>query len=475
LADGELDKQLALLQSWLFAAPRMTPDASDPQGDAPKTTLGRRSRYINQLIAGEISALTRYYDSLLQWLPRQEDAGLLLALVDAPRKKLIQNGGSLPDLTAEEDRRTAVLINGTLNHHFDIQSIFLDLHAHLSHTSRVVVVLYNSYLRGLYRLANFLGLRKGELPSTFITRLDLEDLARLTGLQIVRQRPCAYFPWRCFGLGEIMNRVLPLVPLFRWLSLAYVVTLRPMKARPRAGLTCIIPARNEKGNIEDALRRFPALGCPVEIIFVEGHSTDGTWEEIQRVAKLYEGRFQIKTLQQSGKGKADAVRLGFAHATQPLLTILDADLTMPPEMLSRFYNAYSEGHADFINGSRLIYPMEGEAMRFLNRLGNVFFAKALSWVLDTRLSDSLCGTKLLARHDYERMRAWRRDFGDFDPFGDFELLFPAAVLGLGSVDIPVRYLARQYGSTSIHRFSHGWQLLRMTCIGLFRIKIGGRF
>ena len=450
----------------------MKPEASTPQGDAPQTSTGSRSRYINRLIADEISALTKYYDSLLQWLPRQQDAGLLLALIDAPEKRLLQNDESLPDLTGEEDRRTAVLLNGTLNHHFDIQGIFLDLQAHLSHTSRVVVVLYNSYLRSLYHLANFLGLRKGELPSTFITRVDLDNLAQLTGLRIVRQRPCVYFPWRCFGLGEVINRFLPLVPLFRWLSLAYVVTLRPVKPRSRAGLTCVVPARNEKGNIEDALRRFPALGCPVEIIFVEGHSTDGTWEEIQRVAKLYEGRFQIKTLQQSGKGKADAVRLGFAHATQPLLTILDADLTMPPHMLSRFYAAYSEGHADFINGSRLIYPMEGEAMRFLNRLGNVFFAKALSWVLDTRLGDSLCGTKLLARHDYERMRAWRRDFGDFDPFGDFELLFPAAILGLGLVDVPVRYLARQYGSTNIHRFSHGWELLRMTCIGFLRIKIG---
>jgi glycosyltransferase involved in cell wall biosynthesis len=192
------------------------------------------------------------------------------------------------------------------------------------------------------------------------------------------------------------------------------------------------------------------------------------------VAKRYEKRFPIKTLQQSGKGKADAVRLGFAHATQPLLTILDADLTMPPEMLSRFCDAYSEGHADFINGSRLVYPMEGDAMRFLNRLGNVFFAKALSWVLDARLSDSLCGTKLLARHDYERMRLWQRDFGDFDPFGDFELLFPAAVLGLGFVDVPVRYLARGYGSTNIHRFSHGWELLKMTGIGFLRIKLGRR-
>ena len=364
------------------------------------------------------------------------------------------------------------MINGTLNHHLDIQGLLQELRTRLCHTSRVVVVLYNSYLRSLYRAANVLRLRKGELPSTFITRVDLENLAELTGLQIVRQRPCGYFPWRWFGLGDVINRLLPLVPLVRWLSLTYIVTLRPVLPRPRLGITCVIPARNEKGNIEDALRRFPDLGCPVEIIFVEGHSTDGTWEEIRRVAGLYGERFRIKAFQQRGKGKADAVRLGFSHAGEPLLTILDADLTMPPEMLSRFYEAYAGGHADFINGSRLIYPMEGEAMRFLNRLGNVFFAKALSWVLDTRLSDSLCGTKLLARHDYERMIAWRRDFGDFDPFGDFELLFPAAVLGLDVVDIPVRYLARQYGSTNIHRFSHGWQLFRMTCIGLLRIKIG---
>jgi glycosyltransferase involved in cell wall biosynthesis len=242
--------------------------------------------------------------------------------------------------------------------------------------------------------------------------------------------------------------------------------------RSRPGLTCVIPARNERGNIEAALQRFPPLGCPLEIVFVEGHSTDGTWEEIQRVANAYSHQFRIRTLQQTGKGKADAVRLGFAHATEPLLTILDADLTMPPEMLPRFYNAYCEGHGEFINGSRLVYPMEGEAMRFFNRLGNVFFAKALGWVLDHHLTDSLCGTKLLMRSDYGRIQAWRRDFGDFDPFGDFELLFPAAVLGLGTVDVPVRYLARRYGSTNISRFRHGVRLLRMTLIGFLRIKLG---
>ncbi|MBP1635338.1 MAG: glycosyl transferase, family 2, partial [Acidobacteria bacterium] len=180
----------------------------------------------------------------------------------------------------------------------------------------------------------------------------------------------------------------------------------------------------------------------------------------------------IVALQQEGRGKADAVRLGFSRASGDLVTILDADLTMPPEDLTRFYDAYCRGMGDFVNGTRLVYPMEGEAMRFLNRLGNVFFAKLLGYVLDSPIGDSLCGTKLLARRDYERFVRWRGDFGDFDPFGDFELLFPAAVLGAGIVNLPVYYRARTYGSTNIRRFRDGAILFRMSMTGLLRIKFG---
>jgi hypothetical protein len=447
-----------------------TQKVCDPRPGA--TRLPGWRRYLSRLLAGELNQLTRYYDRVIQWLPRQADSGELLNEIVNARKEVIRDGEVFPDLRAEETLRTAVLINGTFNHHYDIQGLLLILKTRLSRTSRVLVILYNPYHRWLYTLANKLGIRHGELPSTFVTRVDLEDIAEISGFQIVRERHAAYCPWRLFGIGDLINRLLPVVPLLRWFSLTYVAVLRPVIPQTPAGISCVIPARNERGNIEDALRRLPDLGCPIEIIFVEGHSTDGTWEEILRVADQYKDRYRIQTMQQAGKGKADAVRLGFAHATEPLLTILDADLTMPPEMLVRFFRAYCEGHGDFINGSRLVYPMEGEAMRFLNRLGNIFFAKCLSWVLDVRLGDSLCGTKLLTRSDYQRILAWRRDFGDFDPFGDFELLFPAAVLGLGAVDIPIRYLARRYGSTNISRFSHGFQLLRMTSIGLFRIKLG---
>jgi hypothetical protein len=462
-----------LLMPKLMQPPPIPQEGPPSRGTSLFADSGWR-RYLNRLVANELSAVAKYCDRVIQWLPREHDHGLLLANIQAPDKQVVEQADAFPDLTGEEAVRTAVLVNGTFNHHFDVQGLLMVLKTKLSRTSRVLVVLYNPYLSWLYRLANRLGVRKGEVPATFLTRIDLQNVARLSGFDIVRQRHVGYFPWRLLGLGDVVNRLFPLIPGVRWLGLTLVVVLRPIVKTLLAStsVSCIIPARNERGNIENALKRLPELGCPVEVIFVEGHSTDGTWEEIVRASQLYENRFRIHALRQPGKGKADAVRLGFAHATGSLLIILDADLTMPPEMLPRFLRAYCDGYADFIIGSRLVYPMQGEAMRFLNRLGNIFFAKALSWVLDVRISDSLCGTKMLTRCDYRRVLAWRREFGDFDPFGDFELIFPAAVLGLGIADIPVRYLARTYGETNIHRFRHGLLLLKMTCIGFFRIKVG---
>lgn len=430
-------------------------------------------RYINSLIAREISTITRYFDKVIQWLPRTGDGGLLLAFIESACKEVLEEKAHFPNLTGEYKTRTAVLLNGTINYNFDIQELLAELKQSLSRTSRVVIVAYNPYLWWLYKFASYVGIREGDMPTTFVTRLDLENIAKLAGFAIVKSRIVGFFPWQCLGLGNLVNRLLPLIPILRWFGLAEVVVMKPIIAvtEKKPSLTVVIPARNERGNIEDAIRRMPEFGGKLEIIFVEGHSTDGTWEEILRVSKKYSGSHTIRAYQQIGKGKADAVRLGFTQAEHDLLTILDADLTMPPEMLCRFYQAYCDGYAEFINGSRLVYPMEGNAMRPLNRLGNIFFAKALSWVLDTKICDSLCGTKMFPRHDYERMVAWRRDFGDFDPFGDFELLFPAAILGLGIIDVPVRYRDRTYGTTNISRFSHGFMLLRMTIVGLVKVKL----
>jgi len=248
--------------------------------------------------------------------------------------------------------------------------------------------------------------------------------------------------------------------------------------RERAGVgedfsvTVLIPCRNERGNIEPAVQRTPDLGHHTEIIFVDGHSEDGTPDEIRRVMEKYPQR-DIKFMVQDGKGKGDAVRKGFSAATGDILMILDADLTVPPEDLPKFYRAIASGKGEFINGTRLVYPMEDEAMRFLNLLGNKFFSLAFSWLLNQRLKDTLCGTKVISRKNYERLAAGRGYFGDFDPFGDFDLLFGASKLNLKITEVPIRYRAREYGETQISRFRHGLLLLRMCWFAMRKLKCIG--
>jgi glycosyltransferase involved in cell wall biosynthesis len=234
--------------------------------------------------------------------------------------------------------------------------------------------------------------------------------------------------------------------------------------------TVLIPCRNEKGNIENAVKRLPNFCDDLEIIYVEGNSQDGTLDEIHRVIKAYPDK-DIKVLVQDGKGKGDAVRKGFDNARGDILMILDADLTVPPEDLPKFYRAIVTGKGEYINGTRLVYPMDDQAMRFLNFWANRTFSVLFSWLLNQRFTDTLCGTKVLTKKNYEKIVSNRSYFGDFDPFGDFDLIFGATKLNLKVVEVPIRYAAREYGETQISRFRHGWLLLKMVFFAYKKLKI----
>ena len=445
----------------------------EEQGPDMITTAYHQIRNtVYSLVAKELASSTRYFEKLWYWSPSEDD--VLREQLSGLDKQTIQSVEEFEAHSESDDTREMVVLNGVLNSSLDIQEILLGFKAKMARGDRLTAILYNPYLRWPYSLADRLGLRSAPSASTFVTRVDLQNLAKISGFEVVRLRSVASSPLRLLGIGTLLDAVMRALPLIRQLSLVQVATLRPVvPSKHQPSLTIVVPARNEKGNIRSALERLPEIpDAGVEVIFVEGHSSDGTWDEIQQVVEEHDGPVSVRAFQQTGKGKADAVRLGFGMSTGELLTILDADLTMPPELLPRFYEAYCAGGGDFINGSRLVYPMESQAMRHLNRLGNIFFSKAVSWVLEVRLGDTLCGTKLMASRDYRRMIAWREDFGDFDPFGDFEVLFPAATLALGVVEVPVRYRDRVYGSTNISRFRHGLELIRMTLIGLVRIRMG---
>ena len=267
-------------------------------------------------------------------------------------------------------------------------------------------------------------------------------------------------------LSFILNKYVARLPFFNIFGLNQFIFARPISdpeedVSEKFSTTVVIPARNESGNIENAITRLPKFGKHVEIIFIEGNSTDDTWETILRIQEKYKDTHDIKTGQQTGKGKGDAVRMGYDMATGDILMILDADLTVPPEDIPKFYEALSRGKGEFINGARLVYPMENNAMRFLNTLGNKFFSMAFSWLLEQPIKDSLCGTKVMFREDYVKLIGNRKFFGEFDPFGDFDLIFGASKLNLKIVEVPIRYNERKYGETQISRFRHGILLLKI--------------
>ena len=319
-------------------------------------------------------------------------------------------------------------------------------------------------------IAQKLGLKSPNPPQNWLSLGDVRNLLHLTGWEVIKYDARILWPIRTPLLERLLYRWLAPVLKQFCLTIFVVARTRPEpKAEKHYSCSVVIPARNEAGNIEDAVKRVPEMGLGTEIIFVEGGSKDNTWDEIQRVAKAYPNR-DIKMMKQQSKGKGDAVREAFAQATGDILFILDADLTMPPEELPKFYEAARRGTAEFVNGVRLVYPMEDEAMQFLNMIAIKCFGILFSWLLGQSVKDTLCGTKVLFRSQYELIARNRAYFGDFDPFGDFDLLFGAAKLNLRIIDLPIRYRARTHGETNISRWKRGWLLLRMTWFAARRLK-----
>ncbi|HEY4404138.1 MAG TPA: glycosyltransferase [Xanthobacteraceae bacterium] len=364
-----------------------------------------------------------------------------------------------------------ILIGDTLGSLDDCQQLLENLHPLCTRATRLVIVYFSHLWYPALKFAGWIGLRMTEPPQNVLAPADIQALAALAEFETVKSEVRLLAPFRMLGLGRLVNRFIAPLPLVRQLCFRHYTVCRSLRHLDDGikSATVVIPARNEKGNIEPAIGRLPQFTEELEIIFVEGHSHDGTWAEIQRVKAAFPQR-DIKAVQQKGKGKADAVFTAFDLARGDVLFILDADLTVPPEQLPKFWQALKSGKGEFINGSRLVYPMESDAMRALNLAANKAFSLLFTWLLSQRFTDTLCGTKVLRRTDYRRLQAGRAYFGDFDPFGDFDLIFGAAKLGLKVAEVPIRYASRTYGETQISRFRHGLMLLRMVVFAFLRIK-----
>lgn len=367
-----------------------------------------------------------------------------------------------------------VIISDTIGYFNDVQRVFEEVQKVCTPQTRIVISYTNFLWFPLLHFAERVGLKMPQNRQNWLDISDIANLLSLANFDVIRKTKKTIFPFYIPVLSWFLNKYIGNLPLLNQLGLITLLVARSTRQtnKPLNELTVsvVIPARNEKGNIEALVQRTPQMGKQTELIFVEGNSTDGTWQEIQRIGELYKTTRTLKWVQQEGKGKGDAVRKGFGLATGDILMILDADMTVPPEDLPKFFQAIGSGKGEYINGTRLVYPMEKEAMRTLNLLGNKFFSLAFSWLLGQRLKDTLCGTKVMTRENYVKLAANRAYFGDFDPFGDFDLIFGSAKLNLKFIEVPIRYKARTYGETNISRFRHGWLLLKMVFFALNKIK-----
>jgi hypothetical protein len=368
-----------------------------------------------------------------------------------------------------------VILSDIANDLFDVQDVLLRV-VDLCHPgTRVVLNVFNRLWHAPIALGRALGLARPILRQNWLSVPDLRNLLRIAGFEEISTSGQILFPIRVPVLSEFLNRMIVKIWPFSRLALTHFIVARPDPFRhggtvPKdASVSVVVPARNEAGHIEEILQRVPKMGSRTEILFVEGNSTDDTAEVIRRVVDDLSDP-DIRWYTQPGRGKGDAVRHGYGHATGEILMILDADMTVAPEDLPRFFDAITSGAGEFVNGVRLVYPMEDEAMQFLNYLGNKMFGVTFTWLLGQPVKDTLCGTKVLTRESYDLIAANRSYFGDFDPFGDFDLLFGAAKLNLKIVDIPIRYRQRRYGTTNIDRWRHGALLLRMAVFAARKLR-----
>ena len=371
-----------------------------------------------------------------------------------------------------------IVITDVLGYVRDVQEFVQQAASLLEPNGRIVITEYNALWEPVLKFGSKIGLRMPYVQQNWLSMGDLKNMTYLAGLEVVKSGTKMLVPKYIPLVSAFFNIFVANVFPFSRLGLFHFIVVRPassvrhaaVKDRTNPSFSIVVPARNEAGTIEKIVQELPTLGAFTELIFIEGNSKDNTYAEIVRVAEKYKHSKKIKYAKQEGKGKGDAVRKGFDMATGDILAIYDADMTVPAEEVEKFYHAIADNKGDFINGSRLVYPLEKESMRIINFFGNKFFSFAFSSILGQPLKDTLCGTKVLWRSDYEEIQKNRAFFGDFDPFGDFDLLFGATKLNLKIVDLPIHYKERIYGETNINRWSHGWLLLKMTVFAARKIK-----
>lgn len=435
-----------------------------------------------------------FYRDRIAWLKRVIPAdasvidvgcgiGGMLAALPNGRKTGIDFSESMIERAKENDKTSSyfiddieqlthketydyVLLLDTVNYLGDIQQSLKNIRAALcTDRTRIVLTTFNFLWSPVFKVAEFLGLRTRFPAQNWLTVSDIENMLSLEGFDVVERGGRILWPVWFPLLEPLFNRIIATLPLLERLCMIQTIIARPIPQNPKEMTVSVLSAvRNERGNIRPIVENLSLMGAGTELIFVEGHSSDGTWEEIESVMREQQGPVKIHGFKQTGKGKGDALHMAIQHATGDILVVYDGDFTVHPTELRKLYEAIASGKAEFVNGSRLVYPMQQRAMPMFNLLGNKIFSLLFSWLFGQRIVDVLSPVKAFLRVSYKGMTT------RFDPFGDFDIFLGAAREHCRIRETPIHYLERTYGTTKLHPLKHGWMLLRLFARGTGILK-----
>ena len=358
-----------------------------------------------------------------------------------------------------EKKYDLIIITDLFEVSSDIYELLKTTRDKLNNNGKILISTINPKWRRVLRFSEIINIKKQIRKSSNTKLKKIVSSARSSGLELNYFYTKQIFPFKLLGFGRVLNKALELIFFKFNLGIkSYILFSNITFLKTEMSKSVIIPAKNESKNLEILFESFPKLSSLNEIILICAESKDNTLEMGKDISKK-KSDLKIKVIKQESKGKAGAVFEALEHTTGELIAILDSDISVEPETLPSFFEIIESGHGDFVNGTRLIYPIENKSMRFLNRLGNKFFKFAVSSVIRNPLSDSLCGTKVFRRSHINRIISWRKDLNNLDPFGDFDFLFSAAYYGEKISEYPVHYKARIYGKTQINRFRDGFKLI----------------
>jgi hypothetical protein len=364
-----------------------------------------------------------------------------------------------------------VIISDALDEAMDVGQLHEPVQAVYSPETRPIFNYHSNLWDSLFTAAHRLGLRRKALQSDLWVTADAKSLPDLSAWDVAQLHHFLVAADRG-RLGSIIDHYPALIhPLFcLTVSIAARSRGRPAASPARALSASVVgPARNEAGSIAGAVARTPTMSEDSNLIFERGYSRDDTWTRIQKVAANHPP-LKIEALRPSDRGKGDAELAELAAAASDVLTALEADPTTPHEELPKVYEVIASGKAELADGVSLIYPTSQRAMQFLYLRAKNSFGLIFSWLLCPPAKDTLWGTEVLRRAQYENIAANRTYFGDFDPLGDFDLGFGAATQNLKIADTPIRHRERTHGETNIQRRRHGWLLLRTVIFPPSKLK-----